>query len=199
MPNSADNSTAACRPACFPRRSGWRVLSCLAVCLGLLVLPARAQVSKEYQIKAAFLYNFAKFVEWPTESFATTNSPLVIGVFGKNPFGTELQKVVANRKINGRDIVVSRIETPAEARNVQLLFFSANEGVRAGQIMADLPSTALLTIGETEQFSQHGGMIVFLLEGDKVRFDINAGAAEQAGLKISAQLQKLAKTVYRAK
>ena len=179
--------------------SFWGRAGCAWLCLGLLALPAQAQVSKEYQIKAAFLYNFAKFVEWPAQSFASTNSPLVIGVVGKSPFGTELEKVVTNRKINGRDILVRQIETLAEAGGVHLLFFSAAEDTRAGQTLEDFHSLGILTVGETEPFSARGGMIAFLLEGDKVRFDINVEAAEQAGLKISVQLQKLAKSVRRKK
>jgi hypothetical protein len=153
--------------------------------------------TKEYQIKAAFLYNFAKFVEWPASAHQDAASPLIIGVFGKNPFGSELEKAVKDRKINGREILVKAIETADAARTVHLLFAGAGEDARLDSLREALKGSCVLMVGESDAFARQGGIIRFSLDADKVRFEINMDAAEQAGLKISAQLQKLAKAIKR--
>ena len=171
------------------------VAGCGLLLAGLLAFPARAQVAKEYQIKAAYLYNFAKFVEWPAQRFANDQAPLVIGILGKDPVGEGLQAIAQNHKINGRNIVIKQITTAGEAGNVHLLFFS-DDDTRVMETLAVLKWGAVLTVGESDKFIAAGGMINFVHEADKVRFEINAAAAEHAGLKISAQLLKLAKLVH---
>jgi hypothetical protein len=161
------------------------------------VAAAEALSAKEHQVKAAFIYNFAKFVEWPAGSFESTNSPLVIGVVGKSPISAALEATVKDRKINGRAIIVKGVETLAVARETHLLCFPASEDNRMNGLLPELAGSSVLTIGESGAFASTGGMINFIMEGDKFRFDINMSAAEKAGLKVSAQLQKLAKTVRR--
>jgi len=166
------------------------------LCLGGYVARgAEAEVSKEYRIKAAFLYNFTKFVEWPAACFPNESSPIIIGVFGQNPFGDELEKIVQGRTVNHHPIVVNLIATAAAAATVHLLFVPAGEETR-------LPATAwrsaaIVAVGESESFAAGGGTITFTREGDKIRFEINIAAAERSGLRISAQLQKLANAVRR--
>jgi hypothetical protein len=167
------------------------VLATLAAC------GAESTGVKEYRLKAAFLYNFTKFVEWPAPRFAETNSPIVIGVWGKDPFGPDLQQVIKDRSVNGRALVFKPVETAEEAKAVHLLFIPATEDSRVSGHLRALQGSSVLTVGETEAFGEAGGIIQFLREGDKVRFNINIGSAEQAQMKISAQLQKLAKTVRR--
>jgi len=183
----------------FPAVSRLCLLSLLLgwVLLGSAV-DGRAQgpVSKEYQIKAAFLYNYIKFVEWPAPS-QNASQPIVIGVWGGNPFGDALGSTVRDRKINGRTIVVKQVRTAAAARATHLLFVSAADDARFGELREALKGSGVLTVGESESFAQQGGMIFFTLDGDKLRFEINMNAAEQAGLKISAQLQKLARAIRR--
>jgi len=152
---------------------------------------------KEYQIKAAFLYNFTKFVDWPDSSFADASSPIIIGVLGANPFDGELAKVVEGRKVNGRPLVVKQLGDIQEATGVHVLFMGRTEDQKVAERLATLKGKPILTVGESESFAKGGGMIKFLLEGDKVRFEINVDSADEAGLKISAQLQKLARTVRR--
>lgn len=161
---------------------------------GLMAGSAQEPVSKEYQIKAAYLYNFTKFVQWPAQRFAGDQAPLIIGIFGRNPFGGELQAIARDHKINGRPIVIRPVRTAAEAAAVHLLFFSATEDDHVTEILAGLKGAGVLTVGESEKFFAAGGMIRFVREGDKVRFEINAAAAGQGGLKISAQLLKLARS-----
>jgi len=181
---------------CLPRVHRW----CrwwLGIATGALLLVAtvaRADdgISKEYRIKAAYLYNFAKFVDWPEQSFTNAEAPLVIGVWGPNPFGHELEVIAENHKINGHSIVVKSVTSLADASSVHLLFFSGDNAQAVAELK-QLPSASVLTVGESEKFTVAGGMIGFVREDDKVRFVINAAAAEQHGVKISAQLLKLAR------
>jgi hypothetical protein len=172
------------------------VLVCLLAGLSQGIT-AEAPTSKEYQIKAAFLYNFAKFIEWPARAHQDATSPLVIGVFGKNPFGSELEKAVKDRKINGREILVKSIQSANDSRSVHLLFVGAGEDEHLNSLREALKGTCVVTVGESDAFARQGGIILFSLEADKVRFEINMDAAEKAELKISAQLQKLAKAIKR--
>lgn len=174
----------------------WLSCCCLLL-LGLMTASAQDMVSKEYQIKAAYLYNFAKFVEWPAQSFPAQNSPLVIGVYGPNPFGKELEAIAKDHQINGRPIVVKAVEKASDLADVHLLFIGAPEDYNLPQILDGLKQASILTVGETDKFMASGGMIDFVREADKVRFAVDAAAAEQHGLKISAQLLKLATAVHK--
>jgi hypothetical protein len=159
---------------------------------------AAAAPGREYEIKAAFLYNFTKFVDWPAQTFANADAPIVIGVLGDSPCAQALARLVKDRKVNGRTIVVRRIASAAEAKVTQMLFVgSAQEREFAGLEPA-LHSLPVLTVGESPGFATLGGAIDFVPQGDKIRFEINIDAAEHAGLKISAQLQKLAAVVHRS-
>jgi hypothetical protein len=170
---------------------GWAIVWLLLV--GSTAL--RAEVSKEQQLKAALLFNFTKFVEWSPASFPAPDSPLVIGVLGSRPFADEMEKVAKNRNVNGHKISVRKLQSPAGARGVHLLFVSASEDARLGELRGTLRGANVLTVGESDAFARSGGVITFVIVGGKVRFDINSAAAEQASVKISAQLQKLARTV----
>jgi hypothetical protein len=152
-------------------------------------------VSKEYQLKAAFLYNFTKFVEWSAPSLATPGSPITIGVFGANPFGGELENVVRNRKVNGHEIVVKRVQTVAGVRGVHLLFVPVAEDARLPELRETLQGSNIVTVGESDAFARSGGMITFVIDGDRVRFDINIAAVNASSVKLSAQLQKLARSI----
>ena len=158
-----------------------------------------AEPVREYQIKAAFLYNFAKFVEWPASALANGNSPIVIGVLGKNPLGDELEKVVKGKTVNGHPLIVKRSPKLEELQSCHLIFAGAEEEKRLPELFAALRDSSVLTVGESQQFGELGGMINFVLEGDKVRFEIDVEVAGRVGLKINAQLQKLAKAVHGAR
>ncbi len=156
---------------------------------------AEAVISKEYQVKAAFLYNFTKFVEWPEEKFTNASSPIVIGVLGRNPFGVELAEMIKDRKVNGHGIQFKQIDMVSEVKGLHVLFVSGGETNRFEGLEAALKEGSVLGVGESEAFLKRGGVIVFALEGDKVRFEIDMNSAASAKLKISAQLQKLARMV----
>lgn len=153
---------------------------------------AAGEVAREYQLKAAFLYNFAKFVEWPAGTFAAADRPIVIGVFRANPFGDVLEKTVAGRKINGHPVVVEQVHTVAAARQMQILFVGVTQDAAVAALTESLKGSTVLTVGESAMFARRGGIITFWLQHDSLRFTINTGAAREAQLKISAQLQKLA-------
>lgn len=192
----ASTQSSLCPPSrqLAHRRRRWTWWSGL-VLLGLSALTLHAEVSKEYQLKAAFLYNFTKFVEWPTARFANETSPIVIGMLGRNPFGGELEKITEGRTVNGRPIVVKSIATAEEVAAVHLLFVPGGEETRLPA--AVWQSAAIVAVGESQSFAALGGTIMFTREGDKIRFEINIAAAERSRLKVSSQLQKLATVVRR--
>ena len=162
-------------------------------------IAAETSTSKEHQIKAAFVYNFTKFVEWSPNSFDGPSAPLILAVAGKGPQAAELEAVVKDRTVNGRKLVVRAVESPEAARGAHVLFLPASEDSRLAEWLDAVRDPGILTVGESGAFTRADGMISFVLEGDKVRFEINVVAAEQAGLKISSQLLKLAKTVRKQK
>ncbi|PTX91069.1 YfiR family protein [Opitutus sp. ER46] len=166
----------------------WLVLFWLGTAAGF-----GAEVAHEHQIKAAFLYNFTRFVEWPPSRFATPDTPITIGVMGSERMVRELERIVAHRQVNGRAIAVVPVTTAAEARLVHILFVAAESEIRLEE---KLPA-GVLTVGETERFAALDGMITFITEQDRVRFMINLAAANHAELKLSSQLLKLASTVRR--
>ena len=174
------------------------VLKILITTLCLLVaqpLCGQSKVPKEYQLKAAFLYNFAKFVQWPDKSFSDTTSPLVIGVLGQNPFGNELEKAVQGRTANGRAIIVRQIQKVDAAHAVQLLFVPASDDSRLTELKEICQTQGILVVGESTNFIKRGGMVAFKVEGDNLRFEVNTSAAAGAELKFSAQLLKLASNI----
>jgi hypothetical protein len=145
----------------------------------------------EYQIKAAFLFNFAKFVDWPPEAFSDTNAPIVIGVLGKNVFGNDLEKTIRNKTVNNRRFQFIEVTSPAQATRCHILFISPSEKDNVRKIVDSLHNASVLTVSETDQFIAAGGMINFMIEDSKIRFQISDDAAKKAGLKISSKLLSL--------
>jgi hypothetical protein len=172
-----------------------RVTALLLVMLILMASPSRCQTQghSEYQVKAAFLYNFVKFVEWPAGSGKQTG-PIALCVLGKDPFDGELARAVDGKSLDGRPLTIRRINDAAAAQSCQVLFVSASEAARASEITKKVAGWSILTVGDTEQFWEHGVMIGLLMDGQKVRFRINRGAAERASLKISSKLLQLSVT-----
>lgn len=161
--------------------------------LSLLSPEVQAQTGNEYQVKAAFLYNFAKFVDWPAEAFAGSSAPLVIGVIGDDPFGGSLDQAINGKTINGRPLVVRRLKWSQDLRSCHIIFISSSERQRLPQVIHSLRGASVLTVGDMGQFNQQGGIINFILEANKVRFEINSRGADQARLRISSKLLSLAK------
>jgi len=176
-----------------------RILSLILLMGAALELHAQAAVAgfDEYQVKAAFLYNFAKFVEWPPGTFASLNDPIGICIVGVNPFGSTLETMVQGKKIGDRAFAVRRIADTQQPRGCQILFIGSAEWKRVRLLLDALKGAAILTVGETDDFTVAGGMIAFQLEGPRVRFQINLEAAEHSHLKISSKLLGLAEIVKR--
>ena len=149
----------------------------------------------EYQVKALFLLNFTKYVDWPAATFAQTNTPITIGVYGKNNFGDDLQKAVAGRMVNGRGIVIQQMSDTNDLVKCQILFISSSEGGNQGDILNQLKALPVLTVGETDEFIEQGGVIHFVKKAGKVRLEINLQAAQQANLQISSKLLSVADMV----
>jgi len=148
----------------------------------------------EYQVKAAFLLNFTKFVDWPAGEFAAPESPLNICIEGGDPFGTFLDQIVAGEAVDGHKLVVSRV-TRHPSTACQVIFISSAEKDRAALVQALGPG--VLTVSDGEDFSRDGGIVAFVIDNRRVRFDINQSAAEKAGLKISSKLLTVARSVAR--
>jgi hypothetical protein len=169
-----------------------RMLS-LSLLLGAaLQLSAQAPAFDEYQVKAAFLYNFAKFVEWPPGTFANPTDPIGICIVGQNPFGSTLESMVQGKKVGERAFAVRRLPDTQQAKGCQILFIGAGEWKRVRALLDALKGSPVLTVGETDDFTSFGGVIAFQLEGPRVRIQIALEPAERAKLRISSKLLSLA-------
>jgi hypothetical protein len=171
----------------------WLVLFCL---LALLPVKARAAAdSKEYQIKAAFLLNFTKFVEWQPAAFASSTEPFNIGILGDDPFGPILDQTIQGETAKNRKIVILRSKHLDDLKNCHLLFISKSEKSRVTEILSGLEAKPVLKVSEIDAFAMKGGNINFYFDKTKVRFEINPAAAQRCGLKISSELLSVAKIV----
>ena len=154
--------------------------------------------SSEYLIKAGFIYNFAKFVEWPSTAFADADSPIVIGVIGVDPFGLQIDRIVEDKKIGTRGFVVKRFKWGKDLKDLKdckILFVSPSERGHIDEILQLVKGLPILTVGETPGFAERGGMIRFTLEDNRVRFEVNVEAARHVDLNISSRLLTLAKII----
>lgn len=166
----------------------------LAACL-VAWLPRRAcaEASREYQLKAAFLYNFAQFVEWPADIFPDAKSPIVIGVAGDDPFDGALDRAIAGKTVGGRPLAVRHISRAEETKGCHLLYVPAEGEQDLAALIRRIGVSPVLTVGETDRFMAHGGIVRFYLEDNKLRFEINVDAAQRSHLRVSAKLLRLAR------
>jgi hypothetical protein len=158
---------------------------------------AQGQVD-EYRVKAAFLFNFAKFVEWPAHAFKTPADPIVICVLGQNPFGKVLEETVSGKVVGGRTLGVRRISDTELACTCHILFVNTSKRKQLRSVIGRLKGAGVLSVGEYEGFTADGGVINFRMERGSVRLEINVAAAEYADLHISAKLLSLAQVVWKA-
>jgi YfiR/HmsC-like len=178
------------------RRSARALLICAAIAGGGARADNNAVIS-EAQIKAAFLYNFTKFVEWPDGTFESKGDPIDIGVLGDPALAAMLESIVAGRRVNGHAIVVKVLRSADEIAPLEMLFVSETEEAQFAALPDSIRDRATLTVGETPAFATAGGAIVFGQHDGKLRFTINMSAPDRARLRISAELQKLAIAVTR--
>jgi len=169
-----------------------RMLSLFLLLAAALHLSAQIPAFDEYQVKAAFLYNFAKFVEWPAGTFANSTDPIGICIVGQNPFGSELENMVQGKKVGDRGFTVRRLPDMQQASQCQILFIGASEWKRTRTLLDAVKSTGVLTVGESDDFTVLGGIISFRLDGPRVRIKVDLQMAEHARLRISSKLLSLA-------
>jgi len=184
-------------PRTFPVRR-YLLVFAMVVSEALILAPAgNAQRNKpeEYQVKAVYLFNFGKFIEWPTNG----NKPeaFTICVLGRDPFGPVLDATIAGEAIDNQKFTAKRIENSRNAMECQILFVSSSESGHAKDILTALHDSAILTVSDMPEFANNGGMIQFVMLDNKVRFEVNLAAAEKAGLTMSSQLLKVATEIKR--
>jgi hypothetical protein len=178
----------------------WRSLAMQSRLMAITILGLisaaglQAQVD-QYQVKALFLYNFARYVEWPAQTFASANDSIAICILGRNPFGAGLEQAISGKAVEGRSLVVHEISALPAPCSCHILFVTGSERKRFQSVAAALRESGVLTVGETPGFAKDGGVINFKLEDGKVRFEINVEAAAQERLRISSKLLSLAEIV----
>ena len=197
-----------------------KVYILVVLAAALLLVPLTAKVcaesasAYEYQIKAAFLYNFIQFVDWPEEESADSNEPITIGIIGKDPFGDAFEPI-KDKKVKGRSVIIERFKGFEELKKsaekdkselgreiemltkCHLLFICSSEQEHLKEIINSVRDHNVLTVGEMEGFLESGGIINWFVEEKKIRFEINTAAAERAKLEIRSQLLRLAKRIVK--
>lgn len=158
-------------------------------------LPAQESSTKEYQIKAVFLFNFIQFTAWPDTAFPDATAPIRIGLLGTAPFGDALQAAVQGEKIGSRPVTIERLAGLQEAAGCHLVFVGKSEANDIPAIISALAGRPVLTVGDMPDFARRGGMINFYLDGQKVRFEINRAATLRSNLRLGSQLLGLARLV----
>lgn len=163
---------------------------------GMFSVAAAADTNFEYKVKAAFLFNFARFVTWPAYKFETPESPIDICVLGSDPFDGVLDDTVRDKSINGRPLRVRRALRPDELRRCHVVFSGETDPARLQALLGALAGHAVLTVHEADD-TQAGGVVRFLIEDDRVRFEINTAAAARENLQLSAKLLGVARVVLK--
>jgi hypothetical protein len=195
-------------PSHFPHAARWPHLAWRGVwkrCLGLVVaglalcatlVPGAGEAPfSEYQVKSTWLLNFARFVEWPATAFPNAKAPFVVGILGRGPIGTDLEQVFAEKSVKGRAFEIRRLTPDSDVTGCHILFVTASEKRRFADTLAKIAGGPVLTVGETGEFLEQGGIVNFLLKDKTVRFEISLTAAQAAGLKLEVNLLKVAVAV----
>jgi len=151
----------------------------------------------EYQIKGLFLVNFIKYVDWPEASFSGSESPVVIGIIGVNPFDEHLKRIINDKEVKGRKVMVIEVQNQADVARCHLLFIAKSERNRVNDILRMVGEKPILTVGEDEAFLDAGGVINFVLKNEKIRLEINLIAVSDRPLSISSRLLNVADVVKR--
>lgn len=173
------------------RRSIWGPLLAAAL-FGLSSVALHAWAPSEYEVKAAYLYNFAHFVQWPRNAPSASAKTFGICVLGADPFGRVLDDTVAGEMIDGKSVIVRRISQAKDAAGCRIIFIGESEASNLAEVLSSLSSDNALTVSDIALFTDHGGMIGLITEGRHVRFEVNMAAARRADLGLSSQLLKLA-------
>jgi hypothetical protein len=165
----------------------------LTLCCGFVM--GQESAPSESQLKAAFMVNFPKYVDWPPSVFVETNSPIVVGIFGVVDFEEELEKMIVGRSVDGRALVFRKVSTEKEIAGCHVLFIGGLERRRMVELMGVLEGASVLTVGDSDDFLDLGGVIKLVRRARKVRLEVNLGAASRVQLKISSKLLGVADVV----
>lgn len=149
----------------------------------------------EHQLEAVFLYNFTQFVEWPNGVFSKSDSPLVIGILGNDPFGSYLDEIVHGERSDGRAIVIQRYTNVKQVENCHILFIDAGFTSKMDNILNELGNKKILTVSDANNFMKHGGMIRFVNESNKIKLQINLSSVKKSNITISSKLLRLSEIV----
>ncbi len=175
------------------RRAGLLAIAVLAFLAGMPRAHSDPAAPLEYRVKAAFLYNFAQFVEWPDT--VTNQAPFTIGVLGDDPVQQALEETIAGKTLRNRPVRIKRLGRSDSLGDCHILFISASEKTWLPQILARLKTASVLTVSDLPEFARQGGIISLMTQDHRIRFEINTAAAERAQLKISSKLLRLAEIV----
>lgn len=168
----------------------------LGLVLGAGAPSAHAQTSLEYLVKGAYLFKFGDYVEWPPNAQPKPGQPFVVGILGEDPFGASLDQAVKGQRIQGRPILVKRFKRVEDVWDVQILYLGRVDPAQRERIMANLEGLSILTVSDGE--ANPGTVLQFVNQGNKVRFQADAAAAEQVQLKLSSKLLGLATEVKKS-
>lgn len=185
--------------ACVSRRRSASRIANVAFVLTALVAGARlqAQTSPDAaQIKAAFVYNFLKFVDWPAEAFHSPQDPFVVAIVGDGDTADATERFLGAKQVGARPIIVRRLKWDQSLTGVHAVFIAERDTKRLRHVLETAATASALTIGEGEDFAEHGGVIGLVIDDRKVRFDIDTDAAQAAGLRVSSKLLALTRVVH---
>ena len=174
------------------------IFALVALAVSVLAAPEKVvetPVLSEYQVKALFLFNFAKYVDWPADAFQNNGAPIIIGLVGQDSFGDNFQKIAAGKAINGRQVVIKHLTNPEEYKSCHILFVSASEKDRLAAVLDAVKDSPVLTVGETDGFLSEEGIINLTKKANKVRLEINLKAAQKVHLQLSSRLLTVADVV----
>ena len=194
LPCTGPESVTGVHSCCL---SKFMALAVAWVLVGVSCLHAQQSKPTEYQVKAAYLYNFGRFVKWPPGLAAGKGDSFPVCVLGRDPFGSILDSTLAGEALQGKPVVIRRIARPQDAPDCRILFVSSTEENHLKEILAAIDQAGVLTVSDMPGFSRRGGMIQFVVEGDRIRFEINLATAESAKLVLSSELLKVAAAVRR--
>ena len=151
--------------------------------------------SREYQLKAVFLFNFTQFVDWPANAFENDQSALVIGVIGENPFGSYLSQTVSGEKINGHPLIVQYYKDEEDIKSCHILFVNIRETKKIEQILDAIKGRDILTVSDYPDFLKQDGMIKFVTNNNKIKLQINIEACKESKMVLSSKLLRLAEII----
>jgi hypothetical protein len=170
-------------------------LALIAVLGMIFAGAAQAQTADEYQVKAAYMYNLAKFVDWPSDAFESPSQPIVFCVLGQTPLSRPLEDALTGKVVGQRPLLFRQLTDAKQAGDCKVLFISSADKKRMGQTLDQVKSLHVLTVGEGEDFTEDGGIARFFLDAGRVRLEFNLDAADDAKLRVSSKLLSLGRTV----